>query len=69
MSEKIAIAEFRAKNIKENHLTTVYVEYDNGHYYYLTFWGVRSTRYRNLDEAKKDIKDLYEKWHDFKLLV
>ena len=69
MSKKIELAQFRAKNIKDNDLTTAFVEYENGWYYHLTFWGDRSTRFRSLDEAKRDIKELYGNWHDFKLLV
>lgn len=66
---KIAVAEFRARNIKKNHMTTTFVELVNGFYYYIAFNGQRSTRYRGLDEAKNDIKELWGSWHDFKLLV
>ncbi|HBJ1645848.1 hypothetical protein FDB61_15830 [Clostridium botulinum] len=66
---KIAIAEFRARNIKENPMTKVFVEYINGRYYYIASNGQRSECYRNLDIAKEEIKSSWGKWHDFKLLV
>lgn len=69
MSKKIAIAEFRAKNIKENPMTTTYVEYSNGLYHYLAQNGYRTTKYRSLEEAKDDIGSLWGKWYDFKFLV
>lgn len=65
----IALAEFRAKNIKDNPMTTTYVRYENGFYYYIAYNGRLSTRYNSLTEAKEDIKRSYGKWHDFRLLV
>ncbi|MBQ3420711.1 MAG: hypothetical protein IJH34_03395 [Romboutsia sp.] len=66
---KIAIAEFRARNIKTNPMTTTYVEKVGNFYYYIASNGQRSTRYINLEMAKDDIKSLWGHWHDFKLLV
>lgn len=65
---KIPIAEFRAKNIKENPMCTVYVESENGRYYYLTYGGSRGWRYDSLAAAREDIKNLWGSWHDFRLL-
>lgn len=65
---KIPIAEFRVKNIKENPISIIYVESENGYYYYLTYGGSRGKRYDSLLEAKEDIKSLWGNWNDFRLL-
>jgi hypothetical protein len=65
----IAVAEFRARNIKENPMTKVYVRHENGHYYYIAYNGRLSTRYNSLAEAKADIQSTHGKWYDFRLLV
>ena len=48
--KRIAVAEFRARNIKENPMATTYLEYENGAYYYIAFNGNRGRKYRTLDE-------------------
>jgi hypothetical protein len=68
MMELIPVAEFRARNIKENPMTTVYVGYENGLYYYIADNGNIGQKYNSLGVAKEDIKSLWGKWHDFKLL-
>ena len=67
--KRIKIAEFRARDIKENPMTAIEVEKYRGYYYFIAFNGNRSTRYTSIAEAKEDIKGSYGEWHDFKLLV
>ena len=67
--ERIAVAEFRARNIKENPMATTYLEQEGDFYYYIASNGGRGHKYKTLDEAKEDIKDLWGGWYDFKLLV
>lgn len=66
---KLKICEFRAKNIPENDLTYVEVEEENGVFFYINYYGDRSFRYNSLDEAKRDIVNLYGNYKDFRLLV
>jgi len=40
----------------------------DGGYYLLDYWGDKSHRYNNLVEAKLDVKDVYGKLKEFKLL-
>ena len=65
---RIKICEFRSKNIPENDLTYVEVEEENGVFFYINYYGDRSFRYNSLDEAKRDMINLFGKYKDFRLL-
>lgn len=63
------VAEFRAKNLKENNMTFIEIEKFNGFWWYITFEGDRSTKYISINEAIEDIKSLYGNYIDFKILI
>lgn len=65
----IPIAEIWEHNIPNTKRTTLKVAKVNNGYYYLTYYGNKSTFYRALDHAKLDIQDTWGDWIDFKLLI
>ena len=69
MKRFIQVCEFRARNIKENKLVMIQLEKVGNLYYYITFSGHRGKEYKSLVAAKEDIKQSYNKWHDFKMLI
>ena len=63
------IAKFKAKNLRENNITFIEIEYYNGNWWYINFKGERTHKYKSIEEAKKDIFNLYGKYLDFELLI
>ena len=63
------VAEFRAKNLKENPMTFIEIEKFNGFWWYITFQGDRSKKYISVNEAIEDIISLYGNYIEFKILV
>ena len=66
---RIKICEFRSKNIKENKMTYIEIEKENGRYFYINYKGERSFEYKSIEEAKEDVKNLYGKYKGFRLLI
>ena len=65
----IEVAEVWARNQPGTKRTTIKVLKADGGYYYLTYWGDKSTFYRSLGHAIHDIDVLYGDWIDYKRLV
>lgn len=65
----ICLCEFNAKNIKGAKKSTIKLEKDGPYYYWLTYYGDRSTKYINIEDAKRDAIELYGNWNGFKLLI
>lgn len=63
------ICKFKAKNIIENLMAFIEIEYYKNHWWYINFKGERIHRYSSIEEAKDDIIDLYGNWLDFGLLL
>lgn len=65
----IKVAEIWSRNITETKRVKLNVMKTDSGYYYLTNEGAKSVFYRNLNEAKNDIEELWGSWIDFKLLI
>lgn len=66
---RIKICEFRAKNKVNNPITYIEVERNDKGIFYINFKGEKSYRYNSIEEAKRDIKEMYRDWLEFKMLV
>ena len=66
---KKIICKFKAKNLTENPLSFIEIEYYKNHWWYINFKGERSYKFLSIEEAKNDIIDLYGNWLDFQILI
>ena len=67
--ERIAIADFRAKNIKDNPMAKLYLIKEGNKYFHITNDGDKGMYYIGLKSAKEEIQKYWGNWHDFKLLI
>ena len=63
------ICEFRSKNSIKNKLVFIEIEYYKGNWWYINFNNERSYKYNSINEAIKDINNIYCNYIDFKLLI
>lgn len=55
------ICKFKAKNIIQNPITFIEIEYYKYHWWYINFKGERNHKYSSIEKVKDDIIDLYER--------
>ena len=69
MDNIIKIAEIWSHNIANTKRSTIDVLKEGNYYYYIASNGGKGYKYKTLQEAKEDIKELWGNWIDFKLLI